>query len=115
MFHADATLFIGDTCVRCNLRSQRATAESVIIPSEFADREGSAVLGSVSNNPHRIHSPYMGSESPQEAIDIIGMRHRPEPGTPTQSPIFRDLQVSLTTTKAAILTTDFVVNLDMAL
>jgi hypothetical protein len=94
--------------------ANRATADSLIIPPEFADREGSLVIGTVSNNPHRYHFLYLGSEFPQEPIDIIGMRRRPKSGTPTQSPIYRDLQVSLTTTNAAALNTDFVANFNMA-
>jgi hypothetical protein len=74
--------------------AQCATAETLIIPSEFANTEGSQVNGTVSNNPHRYHYLYLGSEFPQEPIDIIGIRRRPKSGTPTQSPIYRDLRNS---------------------
>jgi hypothetical protein len=95
--------------------AERAMAQTVVIPAEFANREGAAVDGTVSNNPYRTQSLYLGAEFPQEPIEIIGMRRRPKAGVPTQSPVFRDLQVRLTTTNATTLNRDFVVNYNDAL
>jgi hypothetical protein len=92
-------------------------ADSLIIPAEYADREGPVAFGS--NVPPgitpRFQLLYYGFEFPAGPIDITGFRLRPKAYTGNLSVEYKDLQVSLTTTNEMSLEPDFQSNLDNGL
>lgn len=92
-------------------------ADSLIIPAEYADHEGTTNFGAnvPPGSTARFHFLYYSFEFPSGPIDITGIRMRPKAYTGNLSVEYKDLQVSLTPTQDMSLESNFQSNYDIAL
>ncbi|MCA9168414.1 MAG: hypothetical protein KDB23_12130 [Planctomycetales bacterium] len=78
-------------------------ADSIVIPSEFTNKQGPSTLGTVSPGNFRFHIVYDAQEFPPQRVQITQLAVRPKAIAQAAAPLYPDLTVSLATTTEQLL------------